>query len=98
MGPRCRNNILSDVAKELEFSAHSMSTTADGYEERAKSKVDAINMLKKRDVWLEGEPGPRVDEEMEDARDLLGIIQRLCKAGRNKAKARIELADVGQRS
>src|ERR1700729_1566396 len=43
----CRNDVLSGVAQELEFSAHSMSTTTDGYEERTKSKVDTIRMLKK---------------------------------------------------
>jgi hypothetical protein len=44
--------------------------------------------LRKPDVWLDqsGEYGH--DEDMEDARDLLGVIQRLCRAARNKGKGR----------
>jgi hypothetical protein len=66
-----------------------MSTTTDGYEERTKRKVDTIKVLKELDMWLDGREIYGHDEDtMEDARDLLDMIQRLCMDGRKKGKGR----------
>lgn len=86
--PLHRNNILSSVTQDLEFSVHSMCTTTDGYEERAKAKLDAIKLLKRPEVWFEQSGGNGYDEDMGDmgdVRDLLDIVKRLCK-GRYKGK------------
>ena len=64
-----------------------MSMTSDGYKERTKRKVDTIKQLTKPDMWLDGYGH---DEDMEDVIDLLSIIQRLCRAGRQKGKRRAE--------
>lgn len=82
--PHRRNSILSGVASDLEFSAHSMSTTAEGYKERTEAKVDAIKMLKRPEAWL------GKGEDVEDAGDVLDVVSRLCKASRRKGKARAE--------
>lgn len=80
-----RNAILSEAAQELEFSAHSMSTTVDGYNARADCKVDAIRMLRDQNVWME-EPGA-ANDDAEDAHDIADIIRRLCKTtGKSKSK------------
>lgn len=79
MIPDCRNDILSRVARDLEFSAHSMSTSAEGYGERTRAKVDAIKMLKKPEAWLGEEEWH--GEDFEDAKDVLDVVHRLCKVG-----------------
>lgn len=76
---------MSRVAQDLEFSAHSMSTTAEGYDERIRAKVDAIKTLKKPDAWL-GNRG--YGDDFEDVRDVVDVIMRLCKAGGRKGKGR----------
>lgn len=76
------------MAQDLEFSAHSMSTTTDGYEQRTKSRVDAVKMLKKREVWIDGDGGYGHDDDMDDARDILVVVRRLCRLGKNKGKGR----------
>jgi hypothetical protein len=77
--PLCRNDILSSVTQDFEFSVHSMCTTTGGYEERAKTKLDAIKLLKKPEVWVEQSGGNGYDEDIGDARDLLDIVKRLCR-------------------
>jgi hypothetical protein len=62
-----------------------MSTSVDGYKERTKMKVDTIKLLKKPDVWLDGYGN---DQDMEDARDLLSIVQRLCRVQRKWGKGK----------
>jgi len=59
-----------------------MSTTVEGYGERTKSKVDAIRMLKRPEVWLDGDG--RYTEDMDDTTDLLGVVRRLCKVRTGK--------------
>jgi len=79
-----RNDTLSRVAQDLEFSALSMSTTSEGYGDRTRAVVEAVNMLKEADAWLED----RRDDDFEDARDVLDVVNRLCKAGGRKGKGK----------
>ena len=82
-----RNAILSQTAQELEFRAMSMCTTVDGYKTRADSQVDAVKMLRGPNIWAE-QSGPE-DEDAEDARNVIEIMQRLCKTtGKGKEKGR----------
>lgn len=62
-----------------------MSTTAEGYGVRTGEKVEAVKMLKNAEVWLESR---RNDEDIEDARDVLDVVNRLCKTGRSKGKGK----------
>ena len=78
-----RNAVLSHAAQVLEFSAHSMSTTAGGYTERTEEKVVAIRKLRQFEVWS-GDLGD--DENSNDALDILDIIRNICK---KKGKARM---------
>ncbi|TRM60632.1 P-loop containing nucleoside triphosphate hydrolase protein [Schizophyllum amplum] len=67
-----RDTILSCATKELEFLAQSLSSTPSGYEDRVAGKVDALGLMRKRGKWREE------DEEYEDAREITGILKRLC--------------------
>ncbi|KDQ62727.1 hypothetical protein JAAARDRAFT_66384 [Jaapia argillacea MUCL 33604] len=78
-----RISALRTVAKELEFSAHSMSRTLDGYKDRSSSKVDAIKQLWDGRSWDEKD----VSEEFEDAREIAGVIRRISKSMKGKARA-----------
>ena len=51
-----------------------MSTTAEGYGVRTGEKVEAVKMLKNAEAWLESR---RNDEDIEDARDVLDVVNRL---------------------
>ncbi|KAF7987033.1 hypothetical protein HWV62_149 [Athelia sp. TMB] len=82
-----RNAILSQTAQELEFRAMSLCTTVDGYKARADSQVDAVKILRGPNIWA-AQAGPE-DEDGEDARNVIEIMQRLCKTtGKNKGKGR----------
>lgn len=56
-----------------------MSTSAEGYGERTRAKVDAVKMLKKPEAWLGEEEWH--GEDFEDAKDVLDVVHRLCKVG-----------------
>ncbi|KAF7980651.1 hypothetical protein HWV62_37470 [Athelia sp. TMB] len=82
-----RNAILSQTAQELEFRAMSLCTTVDGYKARADSQVDAVKILRGPNIWA-AQAGPE-DEDGEDARNVIEIMQRLCKTTvKNKGKGR----------
>ncbi|EIW81225.1 ATP-dependent DNA helicase [Coniophora puteana RWD-64-598 SS2] len=58
-----RNGTLAKVATRLEYAVHMMSATDGGYEERASSKVQAVELLGKHDsLWAET-AGTTTDEE-----------------------------------
>jgi hypothetical protein len=78
-----RNRVLSTVAEELEFAAHSMCTTIDGYSQRTLEKVESVKLLAKSETWSTDK-----GEEWEDAREVAEVLVRVCKSQKNKGKAR----------
>lgn len=58
--------------------------------ERTEGKVDAIKLLRQPDAWKDCQGDEGNNEDLDDARDVLGVIKRLCKTARNKGKGREE--------
>ncbi|KAA1469721.1 ATP-dependent DNA helicase [Dentipellis sp. KUC8613] len=82
-----RNNIVSSVAQQLEFSVHSMSSTADGYSIRAQATVAAVKMLPNFRVW---DDDSAMGDDFDDAREVVGVFRRLCKSSRSHGKSRAD--------
>ncbi|KAH7885458.1 P-loop containing nucleoside triphosphate hydrolase protein, partial [Phlebopus sp. FC_14] len=62
-----RTLILANAAKTIEFSVHSMSATPSGYEARVKSKLQAIRILERKEVWSFNAISQSTDEDAKDA-------------------------------
>ncbi|KAI8994156.1 ATP-dependent DNA helicase [Trametes punicea] len=74
-----KNVILSTAARELEFSAHSLCRTTDGYRERAAGKVRAIKLLAQPQTWNAATGSDAaLDEEYEDAREVADTLRKVC--------------------
>ncbi|KAJ7256834.1 P-loop containing nucleoside triphosphate hydrolase protein [Mycena haematopus] len=72
-------SILNDAAHSLEFSVHSMCSTADGYKRRAEGTEDAVRILSKNWGAMDGSCPQQVDEdEWEDARAVLVALKGVC--------------------
>ncbi|KAI0373878.1 ATP-dependent DNA helicase [Pilatotrama ljubarskyi] len=79
-----RTDILSTVARELEFSVHSLCRTTDGYKERGAEKVRAVKQLAHLDAWANTPHG----EEYEDAREVADVVRQVCgRMGKGKGRA-----------
>ncbi|KAJ7274146.1 P-loop containing nucleoside triphosphate hydrolase protein [Mycena rebaudengoi] len=64
-----RNEALNGVGHALEFTAHSLCSTAEGYARRVDGTVEGIKFLgRSRAVWNEKEGE---EEEWDDAREVL---------------------------
>jgi len=61
-----------------------MSATDGGYEERASSKVQAVELLGKRDILWAEEASTTTDEE--EAQECAGIIRETCSACSKKGR------------
>ncbi|KAJ7133631.1 P-loop containing nucleoside triphosphate hydrolase protein [Mycena epipterygia] len=76
--PEERVSLLDKASHTLEFSAHSMCSTADGYESRAEATVDAIRFLGENvGSWDSKVAKPDDEEEWEDARAVLAVLRRV---------------------
>ena len=64
-----RDQILFEVASELELSVISMSSTAEGYGERINTMKDDISQLKRWD----GDDG-----DFEDSQEVIQMLRRCC--------------------
>lgn len=64
-----RDQILFEVASELEFSVISLSSTAEGYRERINSMKEDISQLERWD----GD-----DENFEDSQVVIQVLRRRC--------------------
>ena len=68
-----RNSLLSIIARDLEFAVQSLCTTAEFYKARLKDKIRDVKVLKRQDIW---EETIRLDEELEDAREVIQVVRR----------------------
>jgi bloom syndrome protein len=69
-----RNEALNGVGHALEFTAHSLCSTAEGYARRVDGTVEGIKFLgRSRAVWNEKEGE---EEEWDDAREVLEVLRR----------------------
>ncbi|KAI0917389.1 hypothetical protein AcW1_007413 [Taiwanofungus camphoratus] len=80
--PDVRNGILSNIARELEFLAHSLCTTQDGYRARSDDKVQAVKLLVNSKAWEKNG-----DDNFEDAREIADVVRRTCAGRKGKGKA-----------
>jgi hypothetical protein len=80
-----RNDTLSIAAQELEFSAYSLCSTQGGYEQRTIAKVDAVKLLVQEGPWHEGDA-----EDLEDAREVVEVIRRICTNQGRKGKGKAQ--------
>ena len=64
-----RDQILFEVASELELSVISLSSTAEGYSERINTMKDNISQIERWD----GDDG-----DFEDSQEVIQIIRRCC--------------------
>lgn len=64
-----RDQILFEVASELELSVISLSSTAEGYKERINTMKDDISQLERWD----GNDG-----DFEDLQEIIQILRRCC--------------------
>ncbi|KAM5533615.1 hypothetical protein V8D89_012728 [Ganoderma adspersum] len=69
-----KNDVLSSVARELEFSVHSLCRTTDGYKERASGQINAVSLLARKEAWAS-----TVDDDLEDAREVADVIRQTCE-------------------
>ncbi|GBE85105.1 ATP-dependent DNA helicase [Sparassis crispa] len=82
-----RNNVLANAARELEFIAHSLCTTHDGYKARVDERIQGIKLLVKPEAWGKGKDG------FEDADEVVEVLRRLC-ASRSKGKGKAKRREV----
>ncbi|EGN93927.1 hypothetical protein SERLA73DRAFT_78305 [Serpula lacrymans var. lacrymans S7.3] len=66
-----RDTVLAEAAKAIEYSAHTMSVTDTGYKERLRAKMQAVEMMKRGDVWGRMSSGTEDDDELVEAVDAL---------------------------
>ena len=64
-----RDQILFEVASELELSVISLSSTAEGYGERINTMKDGVSQLERWD----GD-----DQGSEDSREVIQMLRRYC--------------------
>ncbi|KAJ7364939.1 ATP-dependent DNA helicase [Mycena albidolilacea] len=74
-----RASLLNDAAHALEFSVHSMCSTASGYGRRTEGTVDAVRFLSKHWGGIVS-PGVQQDDEdeWEDARAVVEALKEVC--------------------
>ena len=72
-----RDQILFEVASELELSVISLSSTAEGYRER-------IDMMKEDISQLERWDGD--DENFEDSQEVIQMLRRYCIPRNGKSR------------
>lgn len=69
--------MLSSVAKELEFSVHTMSASQAGYATRSKSAVNSVRRLARDDdAWASEQSGGHTAHG--DEWDVIGLLRRAC--------------------
>ncbi|KAJ3843740.1 P-loop containing nucleoside triphosphate hydrolase protein [Lentinula raphanica] len=70
-----RANLIALTAIEIEFeSILCFSSTSEGYQERLRSKLDALGLLRSEEAWMECTVG---QEGYEDAHEAIKILIRL---------------------
>ncbi|KAI0770381.1 P-loop containing nucleoside triphosphate hydrolase protein [Fomes fomentarius] len=80
---KAKEDILSSVARELEFTVHSLCRTEDGYRERAEEKVRAVRALARAEVWVGAAAAAAGDDEvLEDAREVVDVVRQVCQKAR----------------
>ena len=80
----CRTDILSTVARDLEFAVHSLCRSDQVYDVRAKEKVIAVQNLSRAEAWT---TTGSVDEETEEAREVVVALRQVFQRMR-KGKGR----------
>ncbi|KAF9448718.1 ATP-dependent DNA helicase [Macrolepiota fuliginosa MF-IS2] len=79
LGSDIREQIFCDAAREAEFTAHSLSTTIDGYSIHIARIIRSVpHMMRMTEEEV------RDEDVRDDARDMMDTLQRLCRAWRNK--------------
>jgi len=78
-----RAAVISAVARDVEYSIHSMCTTQSGYQHRTRLKKVAITSLKEDEPWDAG-----TNQECEDASEIGDTIKRICADRRSKLKGK----------
>ena len=73
-----RDQILFEVASELELSVISLSSTAEGYRERIDTMKDDISQLERWD----GDDG-----NFEDSQEIVQILRRRCIPRNGKGRS-----------
>lgn len=65
----------------MEFSAHGLSTTEEGYDQRISRKIEGVKKLRMQEVWnIDG------NEEFDEAREVIDILRRRVPKGKGKAR------------
>ncbi|KAF8799355.1 ATP-dependent DNA helicase [Phlegmacium glaucopus] len=72
-----RDNILFEVATELELSAISLSSTTEGYGQRINTMKDDIQAISQLERW-DGN-----DRDFEDSQEVIQILRRCIPTARN---------------
>jgi hypothetical protein len=80
---RCRSQVLSLAAKELEFAVYCMSVSQAGYGTRSKSAVKSIRCLAREGAWTSGQDTGAAHE---DEWDVIAILRRAGLDVKGKAK------------
>ncbi|KDQ25684.1 hypothetical protein PLEOSDRAFT_160303 [Pleurotus ostreatus PC15] len=74
-----RNDVLNRSARKLEFSAHSLCSTEDGYKRRIASLLQTLSALKDPRLWGSS-PNGNEDDEVQEVMDMLKQAFSGCKA------------------
>jgi len=82
-----RDEVMTIVARETEFSAFSMCSTQQGYQVRIGEAVDVVRKILPE---LLRDSGGRGGGAFEDAQDILDSLHRACEGLRRKGKRRAE--------
>ncbi|KAF9493601.1 ATP-dependent DNA helicase [Pleurotus eryngii] len=66
-----RNDVLNRSARKLEFSAHSLSSTEDGYKRRVASLLQILSALEDPRLWSNSSNDKDEDDEVQEVIDIL---------------------------
>jgi len=78
-----RADMLSALARDMEFSVWQFSTTEDGYKERSESKIRAVRRFEQPRTWEE------LDwVQHKDSKEVVDGLRRICAARKGKGKVK----------
>ncbi|EPQ51113.1 ATP-dependent DNA helicase [Gloeophyllum trabeum ATCC 11539] len=79
-----KNDILKCTTRQLEFSAHTMSVSEEGYHSRCQGTIRLIKTLANLEVW----DHRQMLEDSEETAEIVQLIRETCRARRKgKGKA-----------
>ncbi|KAL4261568.1 ATP-dependent DNA helicase [Pleurotus pulmonarius] len=71
-----KNDVLNRCARKLEFCAHSLCSTEDGYKRRIASLLHTLSALKDPRLW--NSSSSRNDEDDEEVQEVIDILKQAC--------------------